>query len=68
MTNLKVTCVNLTDIDMCSCGQDVENAERVLLYCKLFSCERDKFRKELKRLPVFWPPTLSSLVNFTECT
>ena len=56
----------LTDIDIYSCGQDTETAEHVLLYCKLFSCERDKFKKELERLSVSWPPALSSLVNCTE--
>ena len=36
----------LADSNICSCGQDAETAEHVLLYCKLFSCERDKFKKK----------------------
>ena len=45
----------LTDSDICSCGQDVETAKHVLLYSKLFSYKRDKFRKEFKRFSVSWP-------------
>ena len=54
------------DSDICSCGQDAETAVYVLLYCILFSCERDKFKKELERLSVSWPPALSSLDNCIE--
>ena len=58
----------LTDSDIYSCGQDVETVEHVLLHCKLFSCKRDKFRKEFEQLSVSWPPVLSSLVNCIGCT
>ena len=54
------------DSDICSCGQDTETTEHVLLHCKLFSCERDKFRKELERISVSWLPALSYLGNFNE--
>ena len=53
----------LTDSDICTCGQDVENIKHVLSYCKLFLCKRDKFRKKLERLSVSWPLDLSSLRN-----
>ena len=52
--------------DICSCGEDVKTVEHVLLYCKLLSFERDKIRKEWKRLSVSWPPALSSLDNCIE--
>ena len=54
------------DSDICSFDQVVETAEHFLLHCKYFLCKRDKFRKELERLSVSWPPALSSLVNYIE--
>ena len=52
MTNFKTYLCKfkLSDNDNCSCDQDGETAEDVLLCCKLFSCKRDKFRKELEKM------------------
>ncbi|GFU75865.1 hypothetical protein TNCV_1653231 [Trichonephila clavipes] len=33
---------NLFGSDICSGGQDVETAEHVLLYCKLYFCKRER--------------------------
>ncbi|GFX60874.1 RNase H domain-containing protein [Trichonephila clavipes] len=39
---------NLIGSDICSCGQDAETVEHVLLYCKLYFCKRENFKKDLK--------------------
>ncbi|GFT14456.1 hypothetical protein TNCV_4004261 [Trichonephila clavipes] len=39
---------NLIGSDICFCGQDAETVEHVLLYCNLYFCKRESFKKELE--------------------
>ncbi|GFU25081.1 hypothetical protein TNCV_568361 [Trichonephila clavipes] len=49
---------NLIGSDICSCDQDADTVGYLLLYCNLYFCKMENFKKKLKRLGISLAPVL----------